>query len=203
MSFWSFLEKGHSIPGNDTFGRRISSFFGRRIACRHKNVHIAKTALVSPDARIHPRTGQITIGEFCSIAPNSVLQGNIEIGENSSVQYNTLITGYGKQGDAQGLIHIGNNVRIAANCMIISANHIYGNSDIPICEQGVKEESIIIEDDVWIAGGVHITAGVTVGTGSVIGAGSVVTHDIPPYSVAAGVPAKVIKASRSAHGIDR
>lgn len=52
---------------------------------------------------------------------------------------------------------------------------------------------IVIEDDVWIAARVNVMAGVTIGKGSVIGAGSVVTKDIPPYSIAVGTPAKVIK----------
>lgn len=196
MSFWSILEKGHSYPGDDTFGRRMSSFLGRCIACRHQNVYIAPNAFISPDARIHPRTGKIIIGDHCSVAPNAVLQGNICIGENSSVQYNTLITGYGKVDDRQGYIYIGNNVRIAANCMIISANHVFDDPDIPIYKQGLQLQPIIIEDNVWIGGGVHITAGVIIGKGSVIGAGSVVTNNIPPYSVAVGVPAKVIKTRK-------
>ena len=193
MSFWSYLEKGHSIPGNNTFGKRVSCWFGRKFACRNKNVYIDKSAKISPDCRINPRKGEIRIGKNSSVAPNAVLQGNIHIGDNCSVQYNSLMTGYGNPGDSQGLIKIGNNVRIAPNVMIISANHVYENPDIPICKQGMDIKPITIEDDVWIAGRVNIMAGVTIGKGSVIGAGSVVTKDIPPYSVAVGVPAKVIK----------
>lgn len=103
------------------------------------------------------------------------------------------MTGYGKPGNSKGLIKIGNNVRIAPNVMMISANHVFENPDIPIREQGMEVKPITIEDDVWVAGRVNIIAGVTIGKGSVIGAGSVVTKDIPPYSVAVGVPAKVIK----------
>ena len=121
------------------------------------------------------------------------MQGNIQLGENCSVQYNTLMVGYGDPGDTEGLIKIGNNVRIAPNVMIISANHVFDNTDIPICKQGMDVKPITIEDDVWVAGRVNIMAGVTIGKGSVIGAGSIVTKDIPPYSVAVGVPAKVIK----------
>ena len=106
------------------------------------------------------------------------------------------MVGYGDPGDTEGLIKIGNNVRIAPNVMIISANHVFDNTDIPICEQGMDVKPITIEDDVWVAGRVNIMAGVTIGKGSVIGAGSVVTKDIPPYSVAVGVPAKVIKTRK-------
>lgn len=193
MSFWSYIERGHSIPGNDTKGKRFSSWIGRKIACRNKNVHIDKSAKISPDCRIHPRDGEIVIGKDCSVAANAVLQGNIHMGDNCSVQYNTLMIGYGNPGETQGLIKIGNNVRIAPNVMIISGNHVFDNPEIPICKQGMDTKPITIEDDVWVAGRVNIMAGVTIGKGSVIGAGSVVTKDIPPYSVAVGVPAKVIK----------
>ena len=193
MSFWAYIERGESIPRDDTFGKRFSSWFGRKAACRHKRVHIDKSAKISPDCRINPRVGEIFIGKDSSVAANAVLQGNIHIGENSSVQYNTFITGYGMPGKTNGLIKIGNNVRIAANVMMISANHVFDNPDIPIYKQGLVVKPITIEDDVWIAGRVNIMAGVTIGKGSVIGSGSVVTKDIPPYSVAVGVPARVIK----------
>ena len=54
-------------------------------------------------------------------------------------------------------------------------------------------ELCIIGNDVWIAAGVNILHKVKIGNGAVIGAGAVVTKDIPPYAIAAGVPAKVIK----------
>jgi acetyltransferase-like isoleucine patch superfamily enzyme len=52
----------------------------------------------------------------------------------------------------------------------------------------------VIEDDCWLGDGVKVLDGVTIGRGSVIGAGAVVTKDIPPFSVAVGVPARVIKS---------
>ncbi|MCX7595635.1 MAG: acyltransferase, partial [Fischerella sp.] len=61
-------------------------------------------------------------------------------------------------------------------------------------EQGVTCKGIIIEDDCWLGHGVTVLDGVTIGKGSVIGAGAVVTKDIPPYSVAVGIPAKVVKS---------
>ena len=52
---------------------------------------------------------------------------------------------------------------------------------------------IVIGHDVWIGAGTHVLSGVTVGTGAVIGAGSVVTRDVPPYAVAVGAPARVVR----------
>jgi len=64
---------------------------------------------------------------------------------------------------------------------------------MPIINQGIISKGIKIEDDVWIGSNSTVLDGVTIGRGSVIGAGSVVTQDIPPFSVALGVPAKLIK----------
>ena len=57
---------------------------------------------------------------------------------------------------------------------------------------------VIIEDNVWIGTKASIMPGVRIGKGAIIAANSVVTHDIPPYCVAAGIPAKVIKVVREA-----
>ena len=92
-----------------------------------------------------------------------------------------------------GPITIGNQVHIAPHVMMFAANHKFADTDIPIHKQGTEAAPITIEDDVWVAGKVMITAGVRVGRGSVIGAGAVVTKDIPPNSIVAGVPAKIIK----------
>ena len=55
------------------------------------------------------------------------------------------------------------------------------------------DQPVVIEDDVWVGSRVIILKGVTIGRGSVIAAGSVVTRSIPPYSICAGVPARVLK----------
>ena len=72
-------------------------------------------------------------------------------------------------------------------------NHIYDDPKISIRLQGIRANGIKIEDDVWLGVGSTVLDGVTIGKGSVIGAGAVVTKNIPPYSVAVGVPANVIK----------
>lgn len=91
------------------------------------------------------------------------------------------------------------NVKIGKHCMIASHSGIYANNHnfadltVLIREQGVTRKGIIIEDNCWLGHGVTILDGVTIGQGSVIGAGSVVSKDIPPFAVAVGVPAKVIR----------
>lgn len=122
------------------------------------------------------------IHDWVCIMPNG---GLIEIGENCSINTFCHING-------NGGLRIGNNVRIAASCVIIPANHNFDNLSIPITYQGESQEGIVIEDDVWIGAGVKVLDGVTIGSGSVIGAGSVVNKSIPPMSIAVGVPAKII-----------
>ena len=95
-------------------------------------------------------------------------------------------------------IKFGKHVLLAANCYIGGAQHQFDRLDVPIMRQGYESRGgVVIEDDVWLGANVIILDGVTVGTGSVIGAGSVVTKDIPPYSIAVGVPAKVKDSRKS------
>lgn len=92
-----------------------------------------------------------------------------------------------------GNIRIGKDCMIASHCAIYANNHIFDDPTRPINQQGVTTQGISIGDDCWLGTGVKVLDGVTIGKGSVIGAGSVVTKNIPPYSVAVGVPARVIK----------
>ena len=78
--------------------------------------------------------------------------------------------------------------------LIRSTDHRFDDLSKPIICQGHTSGKIIIEDNCWIAGHVTLTKCVTIGSGSIIGANSVVTKDIPPNSIAAGNPAKVIRS---------
>lgn len=101
--------------------------------------------------------------------------------------------------DAQGTIEIGNDVSIAHNASILSFEHDFSNVDLPIKDMPCIPKPIIIENNVWIGASVRILGGVTIKSGSIIGAGAVVTKDIPPMSIAVGVPAKVIKQRSKAN----
>lgn len=187
------MNKGYSMPTKGTFFQKILCILGRWIAMRNANVSIDKSCRISPNAFIYPRKGEIHIGENSAVSPGAMVQGNVFVGENSSIQSYCILTGYGTVDDKLGSITIGNNVRIAPHVMMLGANHIFDDVTIPISKQGLRRKSIVIEDDCWIAGRANIMAGVTIGKGSVVAAGAVVTKDVPPYSVVAGVPAKVIK----------
>ena len=115
----------------------------------------------------------------------SLDRGSIEIGEGTYIGPYTCLAGPGK-------IAIGHSCSIASHSGIYANNHNFADPTRKIIDQGVTCEGITIEDDCWLGSGVRVLDGVTIGRGSVVGAGAVVTKNIPPYSVAVGVPAKVI-----------
>jgi len=111
---------------------------------------------------------------------------NISIGKRVSINDNVYIDGYGG-------VEIGDDSGIAYGSTLISEDHVFDDPDIPTRDQPKIPGKITIEKNVWIASNVTILKNVTIGEGSVIAAGSVVTKSIPPYCVAGGNPARVIR----------
>jgi len=107
--------------------------------------------------------------------------GDIIIGDNTRIGlHNTVI----------GPVSIGSNVNIAQGVVITALNHNFSEEGKRIDEQGVSLQPITIADDVWIGANAVILPGVSIGEHSVIAAGAVVSRNIPPHSLAMGVPAK-------------
>lgn len=92
-------------------------------------------------------------------------------------------------------VSIGNNVLIGSKVLI--TDHTHGELErksVPYFKRNlISKGPVVIEDNVWIGDNVCILPGVTVGEGSIIAANAVVTHDVPSYSIVAGIPAEVIK----------
>lgn len=132
-------------------------------------------------------SGKIKVWAIMHIFSRVEYRGNLRVGRNSTWNWGCWI-------NALGGIQIGSNVIIGPYCIIHSANHRFDDVDKPITNQGYEKASVKIDDNCWLAANVIVLPGVTVGKGCVIGAGSVVTKDIPPYSVAVGNPAKVIRS---------
>ena len=126
-----------------------------------------------------------------SIGTNVNINKRAEIGYGLSIGSNS---GVGRNSILQGDITIGNGVMIGPQCIIYTRNHAFERTDIPMFKQGFSNmQPVMINDDVWIGARVTILPGVTIGKGAIIGAGSVVTKDVPEYAVVGGNPAKVIK----------
>lgn len=94
---------------------------------------------------------------------------------------------------AKGLLTIGGDTDLGPGCIIVAENHGFQDRSRPIREQQVTRVGVSIESNCWIGAGVRVLDGVTIGTGSVVGAGAVVTRSIPGYSIALGVPARVVR----------
>lgn len=127
------------------------------------------------------RGGGVRIAEYVTIK----FPENITVGNNVSFNEYDWI-------DGNGGLEIGNYVSIGPHTSIVTFSHGHNDLSIPIKMQKKELKKVTIEDNVWIGAGVTITCGVRIGTGSIIGAGSVVLKDVEPYSIVAGVPAKVI-----------
>ena len=106
----------------------------------------------------------------------------------------TYIGPYGHISGTKNRIIIGKEVLFGPRVFVSTTNHRYEDVKKPIIRQGyVSKGDVIIEDGSWIGIGSCVLSGVKIGKNSIIGANSVVTHDIPPYSIAGGSPARVIK----------
>ena len=126
--------------------------------------------------------GGKSVVESYSCINNAV--GDVVIGDHTRIGlHNTII----------GPVTIGNHVNLAQGITVTALNHNFSDARKRIDQQGVSTAAVVISDDVWIGANAVILPGVTIGRHSVIAAGAVVTKDVPPYSVAAGVPARIIK----------
>lgn len=126
--------------------------------------------------------GKYSVVEDFSCLNNAV--GDLIIGDHSRVGLgNTIIAP----------VTIGSHVNLAQNVTVTGLNHHFEDVNLPIDRQGVRTSPIVIEDNVWIGAHTVILPGVTIGKHSIVAAGSVVRTSIPPYSVCAGVPARLIK----------
>ncbi len=139
----------------------------------------------------------VTIGDNCRVSGHITITGRtaakvkpkLIVGDNVDVGWMTTIA-------VGSTISIGNNVKIAGQCFL--AGYPGHPLDAKSRAQGkpeldVQAGEIIVEDDVWLATGTSVMPGVVIGEGCIVAAQSVVTHSLPPYVLAAGSPAKIIR----------
>jgi len=144
-----------------------SMFMKMKLSSCGKNVHFHGTC------RGH--LNHVSVGNHSSIGPRN--------------EFNTKIA----------FVKIGNHVITAPEVMFVTGGHRFNivGKYIDGIKDSMKEPNddldIIVEDDVWIGARVLVLKGVTIGRGSVVAAGAVVTKNVEPYSIVAGVPAKIIK----------
>lgn len=190
--------------------RRIQTWT-RKIAVRAKEQEIKENCnvTVGKQVRFFPETNITTVeaGKIF-IGNQSVIRGDICClrGEGRVTIGSECYIGEATHIWSTQEIKIGNRVLIAHNCGIYDdtthpIDSVERNDDfINICFKGMwkkydtcESKPIIIENNAWIGSNVVILKGVTIGEGAIVGAGSVVTKDVPPYTMVAGNPAKLVR----------
>ena len=141
---------------------------------RCKNAFFYKVMMRMPYLRI--RTWALRKQGF-SVGKNVYLPADIKIAHNFVYK--------------QGELFIGDRVSIAPSVIIILSSH--SNFSTVSHNVSKKESHVIIGNDAWIGAGSIIMNGITIGEGAIVGAGSIVTHNVPPFTVVAGNPARVIR----------
>jgi acetyltransferase-like isoleucine patch superfamily enzyme len=170
-----------------TSQQKVEQALWQQELAKHFEANFGQNTFVSSEAQLYG-IKKLFIGDDTFIAAGCLIrEADLRAGTHCSFN-----TGAYLQGD----ITIGDYVRIAPHANIIAMNHNFEDISKPISVQGLSHKGIIIEDDVWIGAGATVLDGVTIGAHSIVGAGAVVTKNVPPYSIAAGNPAKVIRDRR-------
>jgi acetyltransferase-like isoleucine patch superfamily enzyme len=170
-----------------------------------KNIRLGNRTYLDQGVYLHACPGGIEIGDRTLVMHGSVLhvynframpQSGIRIGRDSLIGEYNVIRG-------QGGVTIGDRVYTSPMVQMLAVDHVFDDPGRPFIEQGITASGIVVEEDVWIGSGAILTDGVTVGCGSVIAAGAVVVGDVPPHTVVAGVPARVVRRIDEQHPLTR
>jgi len=213
--WWAWLNMQLSdLPGVGRFftwsaGLSVGPFRSRRALARIKTYISPKAQISCPDLQIGPKCfiddyvtifgqdGSVVLKKRVHLYRGTIIEvgggGGVVIGEYTQIQPGCNLNGY------VGAIRIGRKVMVSAGCAFTPYQHELDDLSRPMSDQALTSKGdIVIEDDVWLGMGVKVMDGVHIGRGAVIGANAVVTKDIPPYSIAVGMPARVIRKRTAA-----
>ena len=178
LAFWA------STGPNDSRGRKFHSFGQRSLIMwkpttifNEQYISIGEDTLIGEGVAL---SAGMVPGQECISSPVVTIGDRCLIGRGSGIVGHFSII-------------IGNDVWTGHHVYITDQNHGYEDITKPISQQTQPERAVVIGDGSWLGYGAVVLPGVTIGTHCVIGANSVVTSDIPDFSVAVGVPARVIR----------
>jgi acetyltransferase-like isoleucine patch superfamily enzyme len=178
-------------------GRNVT--FGHGVVLRHPaKIHIGDGVVVDDlvllDAKGTTNRG-IRIGSGVFLGRGTILSckdGDIVLGDHVNIGFHSeVFSGSSVTVGAYGLF--------AAYTYLVGGGHAFEASGVPVVEQERVSRGISLGDNVWLGTGVKVLDGVRIGNDVVVGAGAVVTEDLPDSVVAAGVPARVVRARDGAH----
>lgn len=171
--------------------------YWRFLRLKLANPHIITRGLVFLDRGVEISArrgyGRIILGRWVHLGAHTALrchEGTLSVGDKTVLGRNVSVNCYLD-------VEIGSSVLFADDIYVCDFDHHFDDLSRPIKDQGIAKSRVRIEPDVWLGTKVTVSRGVVIGAGSVIGANAVVTHDLPAYSVAVGVPARVIKDRRA------
>lgn len=184
------LRHGYSVRSNIFIGKDVH-LHGRKLLTLSSGTTIGDHCHIDALSENGIKTGRnVNIGPYSRLEASGTIS---DIGKGIEIGDNTGIGGYAFIGGAGG-VKIGTDVIMGQWVSFHPENHVFADPTIPIRLQGVHRQGITIEDDCWIGAKVTFLDGTHVGRGCVIAAGAVVRGTIPPYSIAGGVPARVIRS---------
>lgn len=167
--------------------------WGRSIVLRHASkMRIGRSVAVDDGCFFDAKgsgSGGFTLGDEVLISRDCIVSGKhgpIHLGKRTNIGARCTLY-------SAGGIDIGADTLLAANCYIGGGRYDHrARTDVPMSRQPLAGRGVVIGDDCWLGAGAVVTDGVRIGRGCVIGAGAVVTADIPEYSIAVGVPARIV-----------
>ncbi len=190
---WDMAVEAGAIGPETSRGRSFGSFGRHSVVCFPPNtifneryIHIGRNTMIGPHCTL---SAGMVPGQVC------LTERVVDIGDRCLIGKGSGIVGHFS-------IRIGDDVWTGHNVYITDQNHGYEDVSVPISVQTMPEREVRIGSGSWIGHGSVILPGADIGEHVVIGANSVVTGAIPSYSVAVGVPARVIKQFREGHWID-
>jgi acetyltransferase-like isoleucine patch superfamily enzyme len=170
----------NSLPWNRL---RIHREFMRREAFVRWPVH-GNVLEAFAEGRLQVGPGTLFEPHVWITAPGAA---RVRIGQGAFLNIGVMVA-------SSGVVEIGDHCMFANGCFVSDASHRFDDPDVPVPWQGFTSKGPTrVGDNVWCGANVVITSGVTVGERCVIGANSVVTADLPPFSIAAGAPARVLR----------
>lgn len=169
------------MKAKNLFGRLLYGLIGKHLPASSSPVKIGQKKFRAFCGRLILKK----CGKNVNIEKGAVFTKNVSLGNNSGIGLNCRVG---------NTVTIGDDVMMGPDCVILTRNHNYERTDIPMNMQGYsKEKPVMIGNDVWIGTRAIILEGVNIGNHCIIGAGSVVTHDVNDYEIVAGAPARVIR----------
>jgi len=181
---WEQAQRLGAIGPDTRRGKRFGHFGAGSIICFPTNtVYNERYIRIGSDTMIGP---QVTLSAGMVPGQQMLSEQVVTIGDRCLIGKGSGIVGHFQ-------IDIGNDVWTGHHVYITDQNHGYDDATLPISQQVMPERPVSIGDGSWLGHGTVVLPGACIGRHVVIGANSVVTGEIPDYSVAVGVPARVIK----------